>query len=108
MGVDGNFQRLEDEVIRLLDILEQQANDLNFQRLEDEVIRLLDILEQLRQENAALKGRVGSQEAQQEELRKLKEQLGQMESEAREEAAGREEMRGRIQRVLSRLDEIPH
>ena len=40
--------------------------DGNFQRLEDEVIRLLDILEQLRQENAALKGRVGSQEAQQE------------------------------------------
>ena len=53
--------------------------DGNFQRLEDEVIRLLDILEQLRQENAALKGRVASQEAQQEEIRKLKEQLGQME-----------------------------
>ena len=81
--------------------------DGNFQRLEDEVIRLLDILEQLRQENAALKGGVGSQEAQQEELRKLKERLGQMESEAREEAARREEMRGRIQQVLSRLDEIP-
>ena len=82
--------------------------DGNFQRLEDEVIRLLDILEQLRQENAALKGGVGSQEAQQEELRKLKERLGQMESESREEAARREEMRGRIQRVLSRLDEISH
>jgi small-conductance mechanosensitive channel len=82
--------------------------DGNFQRLEDEVSRLLDVLEELRQENAALRGRVDSLTAQEAELLKLKERLGQMEGEAREEAAKRQEMRARIQRILSRLDEIPH
>ena len=80
----------------------------NFQRLEDEVGRLLDILEELRQENTSLKTRVDGLDAQEEEIRKLKERLSQMEGDAREEATRREEMGVRIQRVLSRLDEIPH
>jgi hypothetical protein len=82
--------------------------DGNFQRLEDEVGRLLDILEELRQENTSLKTRVDGLDAQEEEIRKLKERLSQMEGDAREEATRREEMGVRIQRVLSRLDEIPH
>jgi|AP95_1055475.scaffolds.fasta_scaffold64921_2 hypothetical protein len=82
--------------------------DGNFQRLEDEVGRLLDILEELRQENTSLKTRVDGLDAQEEEIRKLKERLSQMEGDTREEATRREEMGVRIQRVLSRLDEIPH
>ena len=50
----------------------------NFQRLEDEVGRLLDILEELRQENTSLKTRVDGLDAQEEEIRKLKERLSQM------------------------------
>ena len=84
------------------------GGDGNFQRLEDEVGRLLDILEELRQENTSLKTRVDGLDAQEEEIRKLKERLSQMEGDTREEATRREEMGVRIQRVLSRLDEIPH
>ena len=92
--------------------MRQRANpmgvDGNFQRLEEEVGRLLDVLEELRQENAALKSRADSLEGHEDELHKLKERLEQLEGEAREEAARRKEMRARIQRILSRLDEIPH
>ena len=81
--------------------------DGNFQRLEDEVNRLLDLLEELRQENAALRSRIDSLETQNGELGELRERLGQLERESQEEAEKRAEVRVRIQRILSRLDEIP-
>ena len=81
--------------------------DGNFQKLEDEVNRLLEILEELRQENARLQNRVDALESQNGDLEALNKRLAEMAEEARAEAGRRAEVRARLERILGRLDEIP-
>ncbi len=81
--------------------------DGNFQKLEDEVNRLLEILEELRQENARLQTRVDALESQSGDRETLTRRLAEMEEEARLEAGRRGEVRARLERILGRLDEIP-
>ena len=81
--------------------------DGNFQKLEDEVNRLLSILEELRHENAGLQNRVDALESQNGDLEALNKRLAEMEEEARDEAGRRDEVRARLERILGRLDEIP-
>ena len=81
--------------------------DGNFQKLEDEVNRLLEILEELRQENARLQTRVDALESQNGDRETLTRRLAEMEEEVRLEAGRRGEVRARLERILGRLDEIP-
>ena len=81
--------------------------DGNFQKLEDEVNRLLEILEELRRENASLHNRIDALESQNGDRETLTRRLAEMEKEARMEAGRRGKVRARLERILGRLDEIP-
>jgi chromosome segregation ATPase len=84
------------------------AIDSNFERLEQEVNRLVEVLNNLRQENAALKEQIQTLERESQQARGEIGRLQQIESEhqAADQAAdqGREEIRGRIETILTRLD----
>ena len=76
----------------------------NFERLEQEVIRLMEVLEKLRGENVELKERIQSLEGNIGIVSAENERLKQVESAHAESKRGKEEIKGRIESILSRLD----
>ena len=78
--------------------------DSNFERLEQEVNRLVEILNRLRQENADLKGQIGELEEKNQQAQGEIERLQQVEVAYREINQNREEVKGRIENLLHQLD----
>ncbi len=78
--------------------------DSNFERLEQEVNRLVEVLGTLRQENADLKERVQGLEGEISIVSAENERLKKIESEHQESSRNKEEIKGRIEGILSRLD----
>lgn len=83
----------------------ETAVDGNFKRLEEEVNRLLEVLEQLRGENSALRERITGLEAAQQELEALRGRLTGVEEQNRQADARDGQVRDRLEKLLSRLDE---
>ena len=81
--------------------------DGNFERLEEEVNRLLQVLEELRRENEALRSQVEDLQSQSRELRVDADRLAHLESEHQKAIDDRQEVKNRLQRILARLQEIP-
>ena len=80
------------------------AMDSNFERLEQEVNRLVEVLNSLREENSTLKGQIRDFEEQAQQARGDIGRLQQVESEYKEANQTRDEIRGRIENLLTRLD----
>lgn len=80
------------------------AMDSNFERLEQEVNRLVEVLNNLREENSALKGQIQDLEEQAQQARGEIGRLQQVESEHKEANQTRDEVRGRVENLLTRLD----
>jgi FtsZ-binding cell division protein ZapB len=80
------------------------AMDSNFERLEQEVNRLVEVLNRLRQENTELKSRIGELEQQQQQSQGEINRLQQVEGEFIEVSQSRDEVKGRIESLLQRLD----
>jgi chromosome segregation ATPase len=80
------------------------AMDSNFERLEQEVNRLVEVLNSLREENSTLKGQIRDFEEQAQQARGEIGRLQQVESEYKEANQTRDEIRGRIENLLTRLD----
>ena len=78
--------------------------DQNFERLEQEVLRLMDVLEKIRAENAELKERIKGMEGDISGVSAENERLKMVESEYAESNRGKEEIKGRIENILTRLD----
>ena len=76
----------------------------NFERLEQEVLRLMDVLEKTRSENAELKDQVKGLEGEISVVSAENERLKTVESEYAESTRGKEEIKGRIENILTRLD----
>ena len=76
----------------------------NFERLEQEVLRLMDVLEKIRAENAELKERIKGMEEHISGVSAENERLKMVESEYAESNRGKEEIKGRIENILTRLD----
>ena len=76
----------------------------NFERLEQEVLRLMDVLERIRTENAELKERIKGMEEDITVVTAENEKLKMVESEYAESNRGKEEIKGRIENILTRLD----
>ena len=83
----------------------ETAVDGNFKRLEEEVNRLLEVLEQLRDENRNLRERVASLEGTQQELETLRGRLTGVEEQNRQAEVRDGQVRERLERLLTRLDE---
>ena len=82
------------------------AVDSNFERLEQEVNRLVGALAQLRQENAALKTRTESLETENRQLRADVVRLQQAEEQHQGVLKNRQEIKGRIEKILAKLDAV--
>ena len=80
------------------------AMDSNFERLEQEVNRLVEVLNRLRQENADLKGQIGELEQKTQQAQSEIERLQQVEGAYREANQDREEVKGRIENLLQQID----
>ena len=80
------------------------AMDSNFERLEQEVNRLVEVLNSLREENSTLKGQIRDFEEQAQQARGEIGRLQQVESEYKEADQTRDEIRGRIENLLTRLN----
>jgi len=78
--------------------------DSNFERLEQEVNRLVEVLNRLRQENADLKGQIGEIEQKNQQAQGEIERLQQIEEAHREVNRNREEVKGRIENLLQQID----
>ena len=76
----------------------------NFERLEQEVLRLMDVLEKTRSENAELKDQIKGLEGEISVVSAENERLKTVESEYAESTRGKEEIKGRIENILTRLD----
>ena len=76
----------------------------NFERLEQEVIRLMEVLEKLRKENLEQKDRIQSLEGEISIVSAENERLKQVESAYQESNRDKEEIKGRVENILSRLD----
>ena len=76
----------------------------NFERLEQEVLRLMDVLEKTRCENAELKDQIKGLEGEISVVNAENERLKTVESEYAESNRGKEEIKGRIENILTRLD----
>jgi len=76
----------------------------NFERLEQEVIRLMEVLEKLRKENLEQKDRIQSLEGDISIVSAENERLKQVESAYKESNRDKEEIKGRVENILSRLD----
>ena len=76
----------------------------NFERLEQEVFRLMDVLEKTRSENADLKDRIQGLEGDISNVSAENERLKMIESEYAASNRGKEEIKGRIENILTRLD----
>lgn len=83
----------------------ETAVDGNFKRLEEEVNRLLEVLEQLRGENKTLQDRIVPLEASKQELETLRSRMTGVEEQNRQVEARDGEVRGRLEKLLHRLDE---
>ena len=81
--------------------------DGNFKRLEDEVERLIGVLERLKNENDSLMARVKILEAEGAEVTELRRRLAEADSKYTRAAEEREEAKVKIEAILSRLDQIP-
>jgi predicted nuclease with TOPRIM domain len=79
--------------------------DSNFKRLEEEVNRLLEILDQLRGENTTLRDRITSLEAAQRELETMRGRMTGVEELNRQADARDGQVRDRLEKLLARLDE---
>ena len=80
------------------------AMDSNFERLEQEVNRLVEVLNRLRQENADLKGQIGELEQKNQQAQSEIERLQQVEGAYIEANQNREEVKGRIENLLQQID----
>ena len=80
MGVDGNFERLEDEVNRLLQVLEEQ-----------------------RRENETLRGQVEDLQSQGRKLQAETDRYARLESEYQKAMDDRQEVKGRLGRGCRRF-----
>ncbi|MGY8823609.1 MAG: cell division protein ZapB [Candidatus Latescibacterota bacterium] len=78
--------------------------DSNFERLEQEVNRLVEVLNNLREENTDLKGQIQGFEEQAQQARGEIGRLQQVESEFKDANQTRDEVRGRVESLLTRLD----
>lgn len=78
--------------------------DGNFKRLEEEVNRLLEILEQLRAENATLRERVATLESARQEADDLRQRLSGVEAQNRASLQRSEQVKERLEALLSRLE----
>ena len=76
----------------------------NFERLEQEVIRLMEVLEKLRSENTSLKEQTKSLQDEISVVSAENERLKQIESAYPESNQGKEVIKGRIENILNRLD----
>lgn len=76
----------------------------NFERLEQEVLRLMDVLDNTRSENAELKDQIKGLEGEISVVSAENERLKTVESEYAESNRGKEEIKGRIENILTRLD----
>jgi vacuolar-type H+-ATPase subunit I/STV1 len=83
----------------------ETAVDGNFKRLEEEVNRLLEVLQQLRDENTTLREQVASLEVAQQELETLRGRMTGVEQQHRQSEARDGQVRHRLEKLLSRLDE---
>ena len=83
----------------------ETAVDGNFKRLEEEVNRLLEVLEQLRGENRSLQDRIVPLEASKLELETLRGRMTGVEEQNRQADARDGEVRSRLEKLLHRLDE---
>ncbi len=77
--------------------------DGNFQRLEDEVNRLLEVLEQFRTENATLRGQAA--EARQ-QIEGLQTRLSEADEEQRQSTERNRQAKERLECLLSRLEAV--
>lgn len=84
MGVDGNFERLEDEVNRLLQVLEEQ-----------------------RRENETLRGQIEDLQSRDRKFQAETDRYAQLEGEYKQAMDDRQEVKKRLERILARLQEIP-
>jgi FtsZ-binding cell division protein ZapB len=82
------------------------AVDSNFERLELEVNRLVEVLGKLRQENAELKTRAESLAVENEQLKSETARLQQIEAHYQEANESRETIKGRIENILAKLDAV--
>ena len=82
------------------------AVDSNFERLEQEVNRLVEVLGRLRHENAELKARVDGLTTENDQLRSDAARLQQLETQYREATETREAIKGRIETILAKLDSV--
>ncbi|MBT5326427.1 MAG: hypothetical protein HOL51_09900 [Gemmatimonadetes bacterium] len=76
----------------------------NFERLEQEVIRLMEVLEKLRKENLEQKEQIQNLERDIGITNAENERLKPIETAHEESNRGKEEIKGRIENILSRLD----
>ena len=76
----------------------------NFERLEQEVIHLMEVLEKLRKENLEQKERIQNLERDIGITNAENERLKPIETAHEESNRGKEEIKGRIENILSRLD----
>jgi FtsZ-binding cell division protein ZapB len=82
------------------------AVESHFERLEQEVGRLVEVLSTLRQENGELKARLGGLEKENEQLKTENTRLARVEEQFQEVAQSRDAIRGRIESLLTRLDAV--
>jgi chromosome segregation ATPase len=82
------------------------AVDSNFERLESQLNRLVEGLDKLRQENTELQERIQSLESENGQLHGRIEQLQPLEEEQRESLKNREEVKGRLENLLAKLDQV--
>jgi len=82
------------------------AVDSNFERLEQEVNRLVEVLGQLRQENAELRERSTGLANENQQLKGDIARLQQVEVEYQEANQSREAIKGRIEDILAKLDTV--
>lgn len=82
------------------------AVDSNFERLEGEVNRLLEILEKLRQDNAELQQKAQNLATENDQLRSQVGRLEDVERQHQETLRTNEEAKGRLESLLARLDQV--
>lgn len=89
------------------------AVDNNFERLEEKLNNLVEALTQLRQKNTEMENRIAALQRENDELKNANgrlnqesERLQQLEREHRDVLDNREVVKGRIDNILAKLDEV--
>ena len=85
---------------------EIMAVDSNFERLEQEVNRLVEVLERLRSENATKDEEIQSLSSRNEGLKSTVAQLEAAQTESENAAKIRDEVKSRIAGILQKLDAV--